>query len=82
MKIKEVNIFESDKTFEVITDKAVYNGKFIVNSLKFLRDEIHSDINVYGFDNSNKLGLFNSVIKDHVKAEIVRCVYNELKDYF
>lgn len=82
MKIKEVNIFESDKTFEVITDKAVYNGKFIVNSLKFLRDEIHSDINVYGFESCNKLGLFNSVIKDHVKAEIVRCVYNELKDYF
>lgn len=82
MKIKEVNIFESDKTFEVITDKAVYNGKFIVNSLKFLSDEIHSDINVYGFDNSNKLGLLESVIKDHVKAEIVRCVYNELKDYF
>jgi len=82
MKIKEVNIFESDKTFEVITDKAVYNGKFIVNSLKFLKDEIHSDIYVYGFGNSNKLSLINSVIRGHVKAEIVRCVYNEIKDYF
>lgn len=82
MKIKEVNIFESDKTFEVITDKAVYNGKFIVNSLKFLRDEIHSDINVYNINNCKKLPLIESIIKDHVKAEIVRCVYNELKDYF